>query len=624
MRVFFPAIRARRTIRPWRCRSLGIPIYRCASTSQTPNETNAESAAKETPPENEPFADDAEDTTPPPRRYGFLLGGVAVAAVAGVAYGVYSSNMLSSYVIASLRSSGPNFLDGDLNALEVLITNPNFREILCADPSVLSVLVSALNPDYSIVVQRRAAMILAALTADAECVEKVLDMTGVAVSLYYAAMGASSPEVSLYAFTALKPLVAIVDNENATRTRNDLITVGALSGLSRASRLTSSPEVAMYANDVLANMLPFVTDIKRIKLSAMETNNLLSAAVQIGAMWAEQSQPVAAIAAYRVAVAIDPNHPHILTSLAVELAKSGAVDESIHYLSKAVSLDANLIEANFHRLKIAAQRRDAKTGEYIKSLRRALINVPVTNTDDVHPLLGASYLLLIQSLESSGRLDTAIECAYEWTLRSPADALPYFTYGRLLLADKLTDSAVAALTFADARDPSKAAVKYHLAIAMLKRKDLQKAKQYVDDAFRCTDMSSAATIAGLHYIRARIALSESDYATAIAHLNKHITLAPQHPRAFIDKIRATKLATNGAADASDVYSIWNDFMEKCGDALTAPSAAQHKTVTAELTRFSDECSSAANAPAAQTCAEMKSACQRLAELQRASKTKQLV
>ena len=228
-------------------------------------------------------------------------------------------------------------------------------------------------------------------------------------------MGASSPEVSFHAFSALKPVVSVVDDDNATRSRNDLITVGALGGLSRQTR-SPAPEVAVTANDVLANLLPFVTDVKRIKLSAAETNNLLSAAAHIGAMYAEQSQPVAAVAAYRIAIALDPNHPQLVTALAVELAKTGAVDEALQLLSKAVALDQhNTIEANFHRLKIAAQRNDAKTDDYIKSLRRALMSA----ADETHPLLGAAYLLMIQALETAGRLDTAIECAYEWTLRSP-------------------------------------------------------------------------------------------------------------------------------------------------------------------------------------------------------------
>lgn len=155
-------------------------------------------------------------------------------------------------------------------------------------------------------------------------------------------------------------------------------------------------------------------------------------------MFSEQGEPVASINAYNVALQIDPNNAQILTPLAIELAKTNRRTDALVQLRKALSLDPNHLEANYYLCKMLLQNDEESklSGNSsntlpIDSLRRCLLQLPVSNIDEVHPLVGPAYKVVITSLERSNNISEAVDSAYEWTLRSPTDAHAHFEVSKL-------------------------------------------------------------------------------------------------------------------------------------------------------------------------------------------------
>ncbi|MBS0311506.1 MAG: tetratricopeptide repeat protein, partial [Proteobacteria bacterium] len=160
--------------------------------------------------------------------------------------------------------------------------------------------------------------------------------------------------------------------------------------------------------------------------------NHANAHYNLGNALKEQGRMDEAIASYRKAVALTPNYAQLHSNLGDALQTQGRLDEAIASYRKALRLDSNLVEVHYNLGDALREREDLD--EAAASYRRAI---------ELKPDYADAYNNLGNVLKDQDKQDEAAE-AYQQAIRLKPDfAEAYNGLGNTLQAQGRLDEAIA-------------------------------------------------------------------------------------------------------------------------------------------------------------------------------------
>ena len=387
-----------------------------------------------------------------------------------------------------------------LNALGYTLFYPMLRTLQVRDPAYLAVLLQALEPSaYIWEVQRIALEVLSWLLHDAQgddATRRALyAQLHLYTTLYDAAMQGNNRELTTKSFSLLKELLQREQkgDEAAAAQRAELLQHGALTGICRASR-AYQPEVSGTAGELLAALVPSLTERDLQPLSGDEKRGVFDGLAQLGSLFQENGLSSESVECFRLSLLLEPNNAAVLTRMGMEQLRLGLKDAAQVTLRKAAKADPYNGETLFHLHKsllsdaqqLQAGERRRAWEEAVEPLRRAVSVLqaapPLSPSLPIHPTLSPCYHLLCKALEQLGRVSEAVDAAWDWRLHCPSEAVAYFTHGRLLLQQRRWKEGEDALNLARQLDHSRPQTAYQLALAHYKQQHLQQAAELVEEA----------------------------------------------------------------------------------------------------------------------------------------------
>jgi tetratricopeptide (TPR) repeat protein len=231
----------------------------------------------------------------------------------------------------------------------------------------------------------------------------------------------------------------------------------------------------------------------------------------LGIALRDKKDPAAAEAAFRKALALDPNYFAVYCNLGVALADKGQVEEAIACWRKAIALDPNeaLTHANLGR----ALSEKGQVDEAIACLRKAI---------ELDPQCAGAHHGLGKMLYEHGRQEEAIACYQKVIQLDPKNAGAHASLGGALKVKGQTEEAIACCRKAIKLDPKLAMAHNNLGLAL-------EAKDQVDEAIACwrkaIELDPKLAIA---HNNLGLALEAKDQVDeAIACIRKAIELDPE-------------------------------------------------------------------------------------------------
>ncbi|MGD0390854.1 MAG: tetratricopeptide repeat protein, partial [Tepidisphaeraceae bacterium] len=182
----------------------------------------------------------------------------------------------------------------------------------------------------------------------------------------------------------------------------------------------------------------------------------------LGTALKDKGQLDEAIAAYRQAIALNPNLPDVHYNLGIALYDKGEMDDAITAYRRALALNPNFAEVHSNNLGNALKHK-GRLDEAITAYRRAI---------DLNPKYAEAHSNLGNALTEKGQLDEAVAaCRRAIALRNNY-AEAYYNLGIALKAQAKFDEAIAAYRQAIALRPNYADACNNLGIALRDKGEL--------------------------------------------------------------------------------------------------------------------------------------------------------
>jgi len=200
-----------------------------------------------------------------------------------------------------------------------------------------------------------------------------------------------------------------------------------------------------------------------------------------------QGKLEAAVAAYRKAIQIDPNHSNVHNNLGFILAEQGNLEEAITEFQTAIQLDPNYAKA-YHGLG-EILRVQGKLDEAITAYQKAI----QLDAKDALPHCG-----LGQTLNRQGKLDEATTAYQKAIQLNPNYASAYFRLGSALREQSKLDEAVIAYQKAIQLNPNYAHAHGQLGVVLKEKGKLDEAVMELQRSIQLNTKGAdyAATLCG--------------------------------------------------------------------------------------------------------------------------------
>ena len=370
--------------------------------------------------------------------------------------------------------------------LKLYIFSPNFIQEFTSNPQLIQQLIHILNQPITIhntSIKSDIVTILVAICMQPDydvLRDQLASQPGLTRALLDLAMSNDiDKELSAYSFQTIGKLIL---NKSA---RDEFVASRGLQQTCRATR-ARAPEVSNAATEVLTNLLIDFPNPKLMNLSTTELNNIFMCVANLAAMYQENNQLEASVAAFKQALLIDSANTAIMSQIGTELVKLNRVDEAVTFYRRALKLDPGHIDSAFYlsKLLIGKQLHD---GMNIESNKLTEISTILSTAIDTYnspalqqqravhepsPLLSSAYNLLIRTYEQLNDYSSALDYCSDWILRSPADAIAHYTYGRLLCNNKKYRDGLHELLLASKFDPTRPDIDYQIANAQYKQHNI--------------------------------------------------------------------------------------------------------------------------------------------------------
>ncbi|XGV95783.1 MAG: tetratricopeptide repeat protein [Leptolyngbya sp. BL-A-14] len=261
----------------------------------------------------------------------------------------------------------------------------------------------------------------------------------------------------------------------------------------QAYRLGNFVQAEWLCNQVLEQQQTYVPALHLLGAIAQQTGRLESA-----------------IAHYKRATTLDPNHAEAHGNLAVALQDRGDWEKAIQHFQRSLALNPNHAPTHFNagNLALAQKRFDEAILHYQQAI-------------SLNPTYARAYTNLGNAFRAQGNMTAAI-AHYEQALKlAPTDAQAYNNVGNVLQAQGQLDEAIAYYQSALTLQPANADVYFNLGNAYRLMMQAENAITHYQQA-----LALKPHWAAIHNNLALCLQEEQQYEAAIAHFQQAVDLEP--------------------------------------------------------------------------------------------------